>query len=63
MARFGGMATTIGNYLSRRSPPLADEFASVIYNGHPAKHDEQPSGETDMPQVNQPVEGDQNYGR
>jgi hypothetical protein len=42
---------------------LAGEFASVIYNDHPAKHDEQPSGETDMPQVNQPVEGNKNYGR
>jgi hypothetical protein len=42
---------------------LADEFASVIYNDHPAKHDEHPSGETDMPQVNQPVEGNKNYGR
>jgi hypothetical protein len=42
---------------------LADEFVFVIYNDHPAKHDEHPSGETDMPQVNQPVEENKNYGR
>lgn len=28
--------------------------ASSIYNGRPAAHDSLPSGETDMPQVNQP---------
>jgi hypothetical protein len=63
MTGSGGMATTIGNYLTGQSPPLADDFASIIYNDHPAKHDEGPSGETDMPQVNQPVNGDTNYGR
>jgi hypothetical protein len=25
-----------------------------MYNDHPARHDGRPSGETDMPQVNQP---------
>jgi len=42
---------------------LADDFASIIYNDHPAGHDGCPSGETDMPQVNQPVEENKNYGR
>ena len=40
-----------------------DDFESLIYNDHPAKHDGHPSGETDMPQVNQPREENQNYGR
>ena len=53
------------NYRQLLSRPsaLAGDLASVIYNDRPAKHDERPSGETDMPQVIQPVEGDKYYGR
>jgi hypothetical protein len=35
---------------------LPDDFASVIYNDRPGKHDMCPFGETNMPQVSQPQE-------
>jgi len=60
--RFRWNGNNYRQLLSRPSA-LAGDLASVIYIDHPAKHDERPSGETDMPQVNQPVEGDKHYGR
>ena len=46
-----------------RPPPLPDDFASIIYNDRPGKHNMCPFGETNMPQVSQPTEENQNYGR
>jgi len=55
------------DFLSRihatRPPPLPDDFASIIYNDRPGKHNMCPFGETNMPQVSQPTEENQNYGR
>ena len=54
MTGSGGMATTIGNYLFPEFAAFGDEFVSILYKAPPAKHNECPYGETDMPQVNQP---------
>jgi hypothetical protein len=35
---------------------LPEDFASIIYNDRPGKHDSLPFGETNMPQVSQPAE-------
>jgi len=41
---------------------LRDDFASIIYNDRPGKHDMSPFGETNMPQVNEPTEESQDMG-
>jgi hypothetical protein len=43
-----------------RSLPLPDDFASIIYNDRPGRHAGCPFGETDMPQLNQPIKGKSN---
>jgi hypothetical protein len=35
---------------------LRDDFAFIIYNDHPDKHDMRSCGETVMPQASQPAE-------
>jgi len=66
MTASGRKATTIGNYVlghtlgnsdghqANRPPARPDDVPSIIYNDHPARQDEGPSGETDMPQVINP---------